>query len=109
MDLSQEEWTEQLAADENAFILDVRTPEEVEEGYIPGAKNIDIYPDQTDIRLREALVQDFDNQLTADQFITGNSGSEVIDMILSVGLKSFAEFIVSHLVREVPNKNIHSP
>ena len=42
-DLSQEEWSEQLQNDNDAFILDVRTPEEVEEGYIPNAKNIDIY------------------------------------------------------------------
>ncbi|WP_394751213.1 rhodanese-like domain-containing protein [Spongiimicrobium salis] len=42
-DLSQEAWEEQLENDQNAFILDVRTPEEVEEGYIPGATNIDIY------------------------------------------------------------------
>lgn len=42
-DLSQEEWEEQLEKDENSFILDVRTPEEVEEGYIPEAINIDIY------------------------------------------------------------------
>lgn len=42
-DLSQQEWEEQLENDANAFILDVRTPEEVEEGYIPNAKNIDIY------------------------------------------------------------------
>ena len=43
MDLSQEEWEEQLEQDSNAFILDVRTPEEVEDGYIPGAQNIDIH------------------------------------------------------------------
>ena len=42
-DLSQEEWEEQLLKDDNAFILDVRTPEEMEDGYIPKAKNIDIY------------------------------------------------------------------
>lgn len=42
-DLSQEEWEEQLLKDGNAFILDVRTPEEMEDGYIPKAKNIDIY------------------------------------------------------------------
>lgn len=29
--------------DDNAFMLDVRTPQEFEEGYIPGAVNIDIY------------------------------------------------------------------
>ncbi|ADV49652.1 rhodanese-like domain-containing protein [Cellulophaga sp. E16_2] len=42
-DLSQEEWVAQLNNDDNAFILDVRTPEEVEEGYIPEATNIDIH------------------------------------------------------------------
>ena len=43
MDLSQEEWQEQLNEDANAIILDVRTQEEVEDGIIPGASNIDIY------------------------------------------------------------------
>ena len=43
MDLSQEEWTKQLACDDNAVILDVRTTDELEEGIIPGAKNLDIY------------------------------------------------------------------
>lgn len=42
-DLSQEEWAEQLQNDENAFVLDVRTDDEVEEGYIPNATQIDIY------------------------------------------------------------------
>lgn len=42
-DLSQEEWAEQLANDNNAVILDVRTAEEMEEGYIPDAIHIDIY------------------------------------------------------------------
>jgi rhodanese-related sulfurtransferase len=43
MDLSQEEWSEQLQQDGNAMVLDVRTPEELEEGFIPNATNIDFY------------------------------------------------------------------
>jgi rhodanese-related sulfurtransferase len=42
-DLTQEEWTAQLSKDENAFILDVRTEDEVGDGYIPKANHIDIY------------------------------------------------------------------
>lgn len=44
--LSTQEWKEQLKNDENAVILDVRTENEVEEGIIPNAKNIDIYKGQ---------------------------------------------------------------
>jgi len=43
MNLTQEDWAEQLQNDNNAVILDVRTPEEWEEGIIPDAKMIDIY------------------------------------------------------------------
>lgn len=45
-DLTQEEWREQIAGDDNAFILDVRTDEEVEEGIIPGATQIDFHQGQ---------------------------------------------------------------
>ena len=45
-DLSQNEWAEQLANDQQAVIIDVRTPEEVDEGFIPGALNINIYEGQ---------------------------------------------------------------
>jgi len=54
-DLTQEEWSSQLESDENTFILDVRTPEEVEEGYIPGATNIDIYLGQEFVEELEKL------------------------------------------------------
>ncbi|WP_298895620.1 rhodanese-like domain-containing protein [uncultured Psychroserpens sp.] len=45
-DLTQQEWTSKLNADENAVILDVRTPEEVALGIIPNAIAIDIYKGQ---------------------------------------------------------------
>jgi len=46
MDLSQNEWAEQLKNDPNAVILDVRTPSEWSEGVIPNAAMIDIYRGQ---------------------------------------------------------------
>ncbi len=45
-DLTQDEWVSKLQEDDNAVILDVRTEEEVEEGYIPNSINIDIYKGQ---------------------------------------------------------------
>ncbi|WP_417445224.1 rhodanese-like domain-containing protein [Joostella sp.] len=45
-DLTQEEWVAELTKDTNAIVLDVRTEEEREEGYIPNSLNIDIYKGQ---------------------------------------------------------------
>ncbi len=44
--LTQDQWKEALDNDQNAQVLDVRTEEEFVEGYIPSAKNIDIYKGQ---------------------------------------------------------------
>ncbi|SHJ23715.1 rhodanese-like domain-containing protein [Aquimarina spongiae] len=41
-DITQEEWQDLISKDDNAVILDVRTEEEVEDGYIPNMINIDI-------------------------------------------------------------------
>jgi len=57
-DLSQEEWVEQMKSDENAVILDVRTLEEVEDGYIANSTNIDIYLGQGFIDEVEKLDKD---------------------------------------------------
>ena len=55
MNLVQEVWVDQLENDENAFILDVRTEDECNEGMIPEAINIDIYKGQGFIYLIEEL------------------------------------------------------
>ncbi|MCX2836685.1 rhodanese-like domain-containing protein [Salinimicrobium sp. MT39] len=57
-ELNQEEWREKIAQDDKAVILDVRTEEEIEEGYIPGAKMIDIYKGQEFIDEIEKLDKD---------------------------------------------------
>ncbi|MFD1096654.1 rhodanese-like domain-containing protein [Salegentibacter chungangensis] len=57
-ELNQEEWRAQLEKDDNAVILDVRTEEEVDEGYIPNAKNIDIYKAQEFMEEIEKLPKD---------------------------------------------------
>ncbi|MBF0695433.1 MAG: rhodanese-like domain-containing protein [Flavobacterium sp.] len=46
MNLTQEEWASKLQNDTDATILDVRTDEEWEEGFIPGAIHVDIYQGQ---------------------------------------------------------------
>ena len=45
-DLTQEEWAEQLAKDNNAVVLDVRTDDEIADGMIPNAIHLDIYKGQ---------------------------------------------------------------
>ena len=45
-DLTQNDWLTQLKNDQNAQILDVRTEDELAEGFIPSAIHIDIYRGQ---------------------------------------------------------------
>ncbi|MFD2565259.1 rhodanese-like domain-containing protein [Aquimarina rubra] len=41
-DITQDQWEDLIAKDDNAIILDVRTEEEVEDGFIPDMLNLDI-------------------------------------------------------------------
>lgn len=85
MNLSQQEWEDQLEKDENALILDVRTPEELEEGYIPNAINIDFY-----------LGQDFLNEVQKldkgkNYYVycrSGNRSGQACAIMNSVGFKN---------------------
>lgn len=55
MNLTQEDWVSQLEADTNAVILDVRTEDEWNDGFIENAINIDIYKGQGFIYAVEEL------------------------------------------------------
>lgn len=56
---------------------------------------VHIYPDTTDIRLREALEIYYHHQLHRDQFICTGSGSEMIDLILRGFVNEGDEVIIS--------------
>ena len=55
MNLDQSTWISQLQTDENAVIVDVRTPEEFETSRIPNSKNIDFYNPQNFMQEIEKL------------------------------------------------------
>ena len=71
-DLTQQEWTSQLQADDSAVILDVRTPDEVAEGIIPYAIVIDIYKGQEFIN--EVMKLDKSNNYYVYRKSGGRSG-----------------------------------
>ncbi len=84
-DLSQEEWAEQLKNDQNAFILDVRTPEEVAEGHISDSTNIDIYLGQGFLDQLEKL----DKQKNYYVYCrSGNRSGQACALMNSAGLKN---------------------
>lgn len=58
-------------------------------------ENLHLYPDTTDIRLREALEIYYNYQLSKDQFICAASGSEIIDLIIRAFVCEEDEVIVS--------------
>jgi len=84
-DLSQEEWAEQLQNDDKAFVLDVRTPEEIEEGIIPNATNIDIYLGQDFLTELEKLDK------TKNYYVycrSGNRSGQACAIMNSVGFEN---------------------
>lgn len=58
-------------------------------------QNLHVYPDQTDIRLRAALADFYGRPMTADHFFTGNSGSEILELIARAFLDPGLEAIIA--------------
>jgi len=84
-DLTQEEWAAQLQDEDNAFILDVRTPEEVEDGYIPNATNIDIYLGQDFLTELEKLDKSKNYYVYCR---SGNRSGQACAIMKSVGFEN---------------------
>ncbi len=81
-DLLQEEWVEQLSGDKEAVILDVRTQEEIEDGYIPGALHLDIHRGQEFLDELEKLDK------SKNYFVycrTGNRSGQACGIMESLG------------------------
>lgn len=57
--------------------------------------DLHLYPDATDIRLREELVKSYNYQLDINQFICASSGSELIDLIIRAFIREGDEVIIS--------------
>jgi len=57
--------------------------------------NVHLYPDTTDIRLRQALTRFYNDELSTDQFLCAGSGSEILDLINRGFLNEGDEVITS--------------
>jgi len=84
-DLSQEEWIAQLDKDENSFILDVRTEDEISEGRIPNSSNIDIYLGQGFLDELEKLDKNKNYYVYCR---SGNRSSQACAIMNSVGIEN---------------------
>ena len=69
MDLSQEDWKSEFESDKNAFLLDVRTPDEFEAGHIPDATLLNINDPQSFIEGIKTL------DLTKNYYVYCRSGA----------------------------------
>lgn len=85
-DLSQEKWETQLENDSNAVILDVRAEEELEDGIIPNAINIDIYKGQEFIDELEKLDKSKNYYVYCR---SGNRSGQACAIMKSIDFKNF--------------------
>lgn len=81
-----------LSSNENAVGSSPKAMEAVR----AAAQNLHIYPDRTGERLQDALASFYNHELSADNFVPTNSGSETIEFIARGFMKEGLECIVSN-------------
>ena len=84
-DLTQEEWRSRLDKDDNAVIIDVRTEEEIEAGFIPGAIHLDFYKPQEFLEELDKLDKSKHYYLYCR---SGNRSALATDALLQLGYKN---------------------
>lgn len=90
MNLTQEEWAEQLQKDENAVVIDVRTPEEWAEGIIENALLNDIYSGAEFLQGIEALDR------TRNYYVyckAGSRSSQACDIMRQLGFENLYNLV----------------
>lgn len=81
-----------LSSNENPIGCSPKALKAVQEA----AQNLHIYPDRTGDRLQDALAEFYNHELSSDNFVPTNSGSETIEFIARGFMKEGLECIVSN-------------
>ena len=84
-DIDQQEWEDLLAKDEDAVILDVRTPAEVEEGYIAKMKHYDFFEGQEFVEALEEMDKSKNYYIYCR---SGNRSGQACDIMEQMGFET---------------------
>ena len=83
MNLTQQQWAEQLENDTDAVVLDVRTPEEWEEGIVPNAVMVDFYTGPEFLDALQSLDKDKNYYVYCK---AGGRGAQACDIMNQLGI-----------------------
>lgn len=81
-----------LSSNENALGISPKAVEAAQKA----ASDLHIYPDGTPDKLAKAIAKSYDHKISAEQVLVGNSGSEVIEMLVRGLLDKGSEYIVAN-------------
>ena len=84
-DIDQQEWEELTSSDANAVILDVRTPMEIQDGYIPNMKAIDFMEGQLFLEAVEKLDKSKNYYIYCR---SGNRSGQACDIMEQLGFEN---------------------
>ena len=84
-DIDQQEWEELLSKDENAVILDVRTSDEIADGYIANMKHYDFFEGQEFLEALESMDKSKNYYVYCR---SGNRSGQACDIMSQMGFEN---------------------